>query len=128
MTQVVNQMLQKTIGSERLRELTPEERKRITAELERVIAQRGTQEAESRLRRFEALRRQPQGPVLPGDPNAGKTDLYAIGTAVLLMKTVSAAFDSPEPEAEEEKFERGGADDSPFADPFTMRDPKPDYV
>lgn len=129
MAQAATQMLQKTIGNDRLRELTPEERKRITAELERVIAQRGSEEAQSRLRRFEALRRERQGPALPGDPNAGKVDLYAISTAVLLMKTMSAAFDSQELEDKEEASEaRISAEDTPFGDPYAVREPKPTWA
>ena len=133
MTQQARDMMQKTLGQDRLRALTPEERRRLQNDLEKVIQTRGAEVAQERLRKADVkmTRAQLDSP----DPTKGRSDLYAIGAAALMLATVHAAFntqyaqdelDAAQQEADTQDAGQAAMDAQ--QDPFAMHDPRPSWA
>lgn len=113
---------------EGLRAMSPEERKILQARTEREIETKGEMVARQLLKEGRMLdaRRAAQSQA----QEVQKTDPYAAGAAALALATVNAAFDPNSGQIVQEG-RSAEAQDGPGMiehDPYSMRDPKPEWA
>ena len=128
-------MMRETFGEDRVRSLSPEERKRIADNLEQEIARRGAEEVSVRLRRAAESRgwvRQ------DGDQGKKPVDPYDVAAAVLFAATINTVLnpfgkdDSFDTQAQEDReaaeVSGDGGSFDPFTDPFDIKPPRPNWA
>lgn len=130
MSQDARQITKKVFGEERMRMLSPDEKKQIQSQVERLVQERGREAAEAHIRKAKTTVEARNSDL--GSKKDGQPDFYAMGAAALMMATINAALNpqiDQDPEMQDgtqgEEPEYAGSDD---LNPFLVKDPRPSWA